>query len=264
MIDTHTHLYSRQYTGENEPDGAAAAVVRSVEAGVTPMVFAAVSLESYPRLLSLADRFPDDIYVSVGIHPSDVKDDWREELAEMLRLAEGKRLVAVGEVGLDLHYGDDNFPLQLEAFEYQLELAMDLGLPVIIHSRDALEPTLEILSRVKERHEGKLPPLVFHSFTGTPDDVTRIREVCDPMFGINGVVTFKNAGELPQAVCRIGLDRLLLETDSPYLAPVPFRGKRNESSMLPAIAQKCADLFELPLKEIESITDHNARAFFRI
>lgn len=267
MTDTHTHLYSRQYEGEG-----GAAVRRALEAGVGRMVLPGVSLESLPALLELASGFPDALDVAVGLHPSDVGEDWARELDSIMAMAdswvsetpEGKprRIAAIGEVGLDLHYGDSNFDWQREAFARQLELAWERNLPVVIHSRDALEPTLAILRDFKERHGGALPRLAFHSFTGTPDEVRRIREVCDPWFGINGVVTFKNSGQLPQSVAEIGLDRLLLETDSPYLAPVPNRGKRNESALLPAICRKTAEVLELPEREVEETTDRNASLFF--
>lgn len=259
MTDTHTHLYSLEGSGEGE-----AAVGRALEAGVSRMVFPGIDPESAPALLGLAARYPENIRIALGLHPTELGDDWQGRLADMQRMydASGLPVAAIGEVGIDLHWDASTLPAQMEASSRQLDMAVERGLPVIIHSRDALEETLEAIRGCASRHGGRLPRLVFHSFTGGPEDVRRIREVCDPWFGINGVVTYKNAPALREALPVIGLDRLLLETDSPYLAPVPHRGRRNESAYLTHILRTAADSLGLPEEVVEEATDRNAAALF--
>lgn len=258
MTDTHCHLYDQAFGEENGE-----AVERALQAGVGKLVFPAIDLSTLPAMLGLASRFPGKVYVAKGLHPTELKEDWREELQEILRQGAGLPAVAVGEIGLDLHWEPETLPRQLEALKLQFELALAENLPVIFHSRDSHEETLGFLSRFREKHGGRLPRIVFHSFTGTPEQVRELRLHCDPMFGINGVVTFKNARELPESVREIGIDRILLETDSPYLAPVPMRGRRNESSYLPFIRDRIAVILGLSPDRVSEITDANARSFFR-
>lgn len=264
MIDTHTHLYMDSFS-KDEPDGCSAAVDRAVASGVELMVLPAVDRESASEVAVLHAVRPEHTRTAMGLHPTEVWEDWREELDDIVATLSPTSPVAIGEVGIDLYWDDSNLSLQKDAFIAQILLAEKMGLPVIIHCRDGVEVCCEcILSAKSQIPSGKLPPLVFHSFTGSPADVRRIREVCDPYFGINGVVTFKNAGSLPDAVKEIGIDRLLLETDSPYLAPVPKRGRRNESSYLTFINSKIAEILALSPSEIDCATTRNAKAFFRI
>lgn len=258
MIDTHTHLYSRKYEGDSE-----GAVSRALAAGVSHMVLPNCSIDGIGRVLDLHRRFPEQTSVAMGLHPTELSDHWEADMVEIERLLDGGGCVAVGEVGIDLYWDKSRLEDQRKAFYRQLLLALDHGLPVIIHCREALDDTLEVLRLVLSKR-GRLPGLVFHSFTGSSDDVRRIREVCDPMFGLNGVVTFKNSKPLQEAVPEIGLDRIMLETDSPYLAPVPHRGKRNESAYIGAVRDKVAGLLGVSSDEVERITDSNARAFFRL
>ena len=264
MIDTHTHLYMDSFS-KDEPDGCAAAVDRAVEAGVECMVLPSVDRESAAEVAALHARRPEHTRTAMGLHPTEVGEDWKEELEDIVATLSPTAPVAIGEVGIDLYWDDSNLSLQKEAFIAQLLLAEKMGLPVIIHCRDGVEECCECIEVARERSlSGKLTPLVFHSFTGSPDDVRRIRKVCDPYFGINGVVTFKNSGQLPEAVREIGLDRLLLETDSPYLAPVPKRGRRNESSYLQFINSRIAEILGIPPMETEEATTRNAKDLFRI
>ena len=264
MIDTHTHLYMDSFS-KDDPDGCTAAVDRAVEAGVELMVLPAVDRESAAEVAALHAIRPDRTRTAMGLHPTEVGEDWREELDDIVALLSPTSPVAIGEVGIDLYWDDSNLSLQKEAFIAQLLLAEELDLPVIIHCRDGIEVCCECIAKAKALSpSGKLPNLVFHSFTGSPGDVKRIREVCDPYFGINGVVTFKNAASLPDAVKEIGIDHLLLETDSPYLAPVPKRGRRNESSYLPFVNSKIAEILSLSPQEIDDATTRNAKKFFRI
>lgn len=264
MIDTHTHLYMDSFSKE-EPDGCLAAVDRAVEAGVELMVLPAVDRESAAEVAALYAGRPQHTRTAMGLHPTEVGEDWQEELADIIATLSPSAPVAIGEVGIDLYWDDSNLHLQKEAFIAQLLLAVEKGLPVIIHCRDGVEVCCECIEAAKAKLSGgNLTPLVFHSFTGSPEDVRRIRMVCDPYFGINGVVTFKNSGSLPEAVREIGIDRLLLETDSPYLAPVPKRGRRNESSFLSFINIRIAEILGISPDEVDSATTRNAKAFFRI
>lgn len=253
MTDTHTHLYMDAYAGEKED-----VVRRAIEAGVTQMIFPGVSPESHNDMMELHRLFPQHTRVALGLHPTELGDDWCRKLDDMEQLLDGDTFCAIGEIGIDLHWNADNVEDQKEAFARQIEWAQRYSLPVIIHCRDGVKETLEVLKKVK----GPLPHLIFHSFTSGPDDVKLIREVCDPWFGINGVVTFKNAKPLREALPLIRIDRIVLETDAPYLAPAPYRGQRNESSYIPLILNQVAETLGLSIDEVERITDLNAKKVF--
>ena len=264
MIDTHTHLYMDTFAAD-DTDGCAHAVDRAVEAGVEMMILPSVDRESAIEAARLHSARPGHVRTAMGLHPTEVGPDWQEELADIIRTLEPTSPVAIGEVGIDLYWDQSNLNLQKAAFTAQMIIAAERGLPVIIHCREGLEECLECISRAKASIGNRpMPTLIFHSFTGSPADVRRIREVCDPYFGINGVVTFKNSGELPEAVKEIGAGRLLLETDSPYLSPVPKRGRRNESSHLPYINDKIAEILGLSPEETERTTTLNANLIFSI
>ena len=252
MTDTHTHIYMEEFS-----DGGADALRRALSAGVSHMVFPNVDSASVAPMLSLHERFPDCTSVALGLHPTEVGDDWEEVVADMELSLQDGGFAAVGEVGIDLYWDKSHRDQQLKAFAKQLRMADSLRLPVIIHCREALDETLAVIEEVKP-----CVRLIFHSFTGSPEDVRKIRRVCDPMFGVNGVVTFKNAQPLRDALPEITLDRILLETDSPYLAPVPHRGKRNESSYLPAICAKVAETLGVTVEEVDRATSGNAKEVF--
>ena len=254
MTDTHTHLY---YTAYGE--GYEEAIERAVASGVSRMILPGIDLPSIEAMNECHRKYPDATLLALGLHPTDVKENWGEIINEMEAHLNSGKYVAVGEVGIDLHWDPSTLPLQKEAFARQLKIADRLGLPVIIHSRDALEETLEVILRVNPA-----VPLIFHSFTGSFVDVKRIREVCDAYFGINGVVTYKSAGNLREALPEIGLSRILLETDSPYLSPVPHRGEKNESAYLINIRDKVAEVLGVRHSVVEVETDNNARKLFKL
>ncbi|MBD5291070.1 MAG: TatD family hydrolase [Bacteroides sp.] len=252
MTDTHTHLYMEDYAGEERD-----VVERALRAGVSLMVLPGVNMDSIGPILRMHEAFPEVTVPALGLHPTDVDANWSEILDRMEALLADGVWKAIGEVGIDLYHDSTYRAEQKEAFRRQIEWAVERDLPLIIHCREGLDDCLEVLASF----EGRLPRMVFHSFTGNVADVRRIRRVCDPWFGINGVVTFKNAPLLREALPEIGLERILLETDAPWLAPVPNRGKRNESSYIPAIAACVASTLDLPLDEVEQVTDANARRF---
>lgn len=254
MIDTHTHPYLEEFS-----DGGADAVRRALAAGVSHMVLPNVDEGSIAPMMALHEKFPGHTSVALGLHPTELGENWEKTVDSMeARLSEGG-FVAVGEVGIDLYWDKSRREDQIKAFKRQLRIADSLRLPVIIHCRDGLDETISAIDDIRPSVR-----LIFHSFTGSPDDVRKIREVCDPMFGINGVVTFKNANPLREALQEIGTDRLLLETDAPYLAPVPFRGKRNEPAYIMSTLHKVAETLGTSPASIETATDNNAKETFRL
>lgn len=254
MIDTHTHIYFPEYGGNPSQ-----LMDRCVNAGVKKFILPNVDESSLPYVKAFHASFPKNTYMAVGLHPTEVNEDWERVLDIVENELESKDYVAVGEVGIDLYWDKTKFKLQKKVFEKQLQLAQKFKLPVIIHSRDAFEETMESIEKIKPD-----VPLIFHSFTGNVDDVKRIRKGCDAFFGINGVITYKNAQELREALKEIGIDKIVLETDSPYLTPVPHRGKRNESSFLSFIRDKIAETLNLTPQEVELTTDRNATSIFKI
>lgn len=255
LTDTHTHIYMPDEFAAD--GGPRAAVLRAMEAGVGRMILPCVDASSLEPMRTLAAQFPDNIRMAIGLHPTEVPADWRPIVDAMLHELDTNpgRYIAIGEVGMDLYWDKTMRREQMDAFEYQARAAAERSLPVIIHCREALDETLEVLQAVPQ------VKAVFHSFGGTPDDVERIRRRFDPWFGINGIVTFKNS-RLHESLPAIGLDRLLLETDAPYLAPVPRRGRRNESAYLVHTAAFVAEKFGITTDRIAEITNNNADKCF--
>lgn len=254
FIDTHTHLYLDEFSPDN-----GTVVQRAIAAGVEKMVFPNVDLSTIGPMMDLARRHPGNISMAMGLHPTEIKETWEDDLARVISYFSkypGK-FIAVGEIGIDL-YWDKSFKFeQMAALQRQFEVAYELGLPAIIHCRDGLAEVLGVLDR------GVVPTGVFHSFGGTVEDVIEIRKRGDFYFGINGIVTFKNS-RLKDVLPQIGLDRILLETDAPYLAPVPHRGKRNESAYLVHTAAFVAEALGVTIEEVAIATSYNATALFGI
>lgn len=253
MTDTHTHIYMP----DAFPDGGVEAARRAIGAGVTRMVFPCVDMDSLAAMRDLHDKFHDNTRLALGLHPTELGDNWQQKLDEMESMLPGD-FAAIGEVGIDLYHDASQREEQRMAFARQLQWASKYNLPVIIHCREGLDDTLDII----RSHPGQLPTLIFHSFTGEADDVKRIRDVCDPWFGINGVVTFKNAPKLREALPEIGLNRILLETDAPWLSPAPKRGQQNESSRIPYIRDCIAGVLGVSPDEVETVTDASAAKIF--
>lgn len=256
FIDTHTHLYLPSF--ETEEENSSDVVARAIASGVDRLIFPNVDKTTVSPMHELADRFPDNIFVAMGLHPTEIGEDWEEVLSEIeSHFGSNRRYVAVGEIGIDLYWDKTFADQQMQAFDRQIAKAVDLNLPVIIHSREGLDQTLEVLQGYRDVRA------VFHSFGGTEKDVDAIRRVGDFYFGINGIVTFKNSG-LKATLPAIGLERILLETDAPYLAPVPHRGKRNESSYIPLIGATVADALSTDTETVAEATTANAESLFGI
>jgi TatD DNase family protein len=256
LIDTHTHIY----LSEDFPD-AEAVYQRAIDAGVCHMVLPNVDLHTIDDMLKMHARHPDTTSVAIGLHPTEINDNYRADLDAVLNQLDSSgdaNVVAIGEIGIDLYWDKTYRAEQRDAFATQCRVAVERNLPVIIHCREGLDDTLDVLSAME-----KAPRGVFHSFGGTCEDVDRIRAVGDFYFGINGIVTFKNS-KLRDVLHYIGIDRLLLETDSPYLAPVPYRGKRNESAYVAYVADTVAKALGVDLAEVADRTSANAANLFRI
>ncbi len=255
FVDTHTHFYDEWLLPDAEE-----AIQRALEAGVGKMIQADVDSHERPAMWEIGKRDPGVLFQMAGLYPGSVTaENWKEELALAEETATSHKIVAIGEIGLDYHEGKDFVREQKEVLRLQFELATRLNLPVNIHLRDAWEDFFEVLSDCKHLHlRGNL-----HCFTASYEIYERANRWADFSVGIGGVVTFRNAS-LPKTLERIPVEKILLETDAPYLAPVPFRGRRNESAYLPLIAAKVAEVKGLPVQEIETITTHNAETLFGI
>lgn len=253
FIDTHSHLYDEAFSSEEDD-----AVVRAVEAGVTRIIFPDIDSQSRGNMFEFADRHPDVIYPCLGLHPTSVGKDWQEELSKIEPYL-ARKIFAIGEIGMDCYWSREFISEQEEVMRIQLEIASKTDLPVIIHSRESTELIIKILKDCK--HLGLRG--VFHAFSGSLETFRELQRLGDWYIGIGGVLTYRKAS-IAETVRHIPLDRILLETDSPYLTPVPFRGKRNESSYIPHIAGKLAELTETDIAAIAESTTSNARKLFRI
>ncbi len=253
FIDTHTHLSDEAFAGEED-----AAVERAVAAGVVQMIQADTCRAEREASYALCERHPGVVFPMLGLYPGHVDEHWRDEIDAMLPYRE-KGPVAIGEIGLDYHYSADTADLQKEALKLQFELARDWDLPVNIHLRDATEDFFAVMEECRGMHlRGNL-----HAFSASAEVFERMQRYGEWYVGIGGVLTFKKA-HIANDILRIPLDRILLETDAPYLAPTPLRGTRNESANVPLIAAKLAELKGLTIEEVAEATTRNARKLFAI
>lgn len=253
MIDTHTHLYSEEFDNDR-----AAVIARAKAAGVTHCFIPAIDSIYTGRMFALKNDYPDYVFLMNGLHPCNVKENYKEELAHVENLMPTHPFCAIGEIGIDLYWDKTFLKEQQEAFAWQIQLAKKHKLPIVIHCREAFEEVFEVL----ESEKGDDLFGIFHCFTGTEEQAHRAIGY-GLHLGIGGVVTFKN-GKLDQFLKNIDLQHLVLETDSPYLAPVPYRGKRNESAYIVQVMQKLSDIYALPESEIERITNANATKIFQL
>lgn len=257
LIDTHTHLYLPEFS-EGGDNGPVHAVDRALEAGIGKMILPNVDLTTVEPMKKLHAARESVTAMAMGFHPTEVDEGWRESFSHIEDVAgDWSDFVAVGEIGIDLYWDKTFEQQQMQALEQQMQWAVERHLPVIIHCREGLPQTLEVLQGFPSARG------VMHSFGGTAKDVDAVRKVVDFYFGINGIVTFKNS-RLRDTLPAIGLDRLLLETDSPYLAPVPHRGKRNESAYMIHTAAHIAQALDMTPERVADVTTENAVALFNI
>jgi len=253
FTDTHTHLYYEQ-----DLEKQSQLMERCFENDVNRLFLPNVDLKSIAMIDDLVNKYPENCFAMAGLHPCDVKEDYLAVMDEIYNSIPNRKIYAIGEIGIDLYWDKTTLAIQQDAFRKQIAWAKDLGLPIVIHCREAFEEVFEVLE--SERNE-KLRG-IFHCFTG---NVEQARQAIDLNFylGIGGVVTYKKAG-LDLVLSEISLPNLVLETDSPYLAPVPFRGKPNESSYLIYIAEKLADIYGVSIEEIANITTENSKKIFGV
>ncbi len=253
FTDTHAHLYDEAFTSEEDE-----AVRRAAEAGVTKIIFPDIDSQTRDAMFSLADRHQGVVFPCLGLHPTSVGADWQKEMQELERYMD-RRIWAIGEIGMDCYWSKEFVEEQKEVLRIQLELADRLDLPVIIHSRDSTELIMNV---IKDCRHLSLRG-VFHAYSGSAETFRELQRLGDWYIGIGGVLTYKKAS-IAEAVKQIPLERILLETDSPYLTPVPFRGRRNESGYIPHIAAKLAELTGKAIGEIAAQTTENASKLFGI
>lgn len=252
MIDTHSHIYSEDFDADRTE-----VIHRALQAGVTRIIMPNVDSGSLPGMLETERMFPDVCLAAIGLHPTSVKENYRDELALVKSELERRKYMAIGEIGIDLYWDKTFYTEQVFALQTQVQWALDSNLPVIIHVRDSHKETIEALQPFKNKGLRG----VFHCFTGSSKEAEEIAELGDFMLGIGGVVTFKNSG-LAGNLKDIPLTKLVLETDTPYLAPVPFRGKRNEPAYTALVRDKLAEVYQVSAEEIDEITTRNAEKLF--
>ncbi len=254
MIDTHSHIYSEDFDTDRSES-----IQRAKEVGVEHIILPNCDSGTLPHMLALEAEYPGYCHAAIGLHPTSVKENYREELAMLKSELERRKWIAVGEIGIDLYWDKTFLEEQIIAFQQQIEWALAYNLPVIIHVRDSFRETMEALTQYKNLGlKG-----VFHSFTGSLENAHEIIDFGGFLLGINGIVTFKNSG-LAEVVRQIDLKYILLETDSPYLTPVPHRGKRNETAYTLLIANKLAETYNCSLQQIDDQTTRNAKSLFAI
>ncbi|MDF2931412.1 MAG: TatD family deoxyribonuclease [Chryseobacterium sp.] len=252
MIDTHTHLYSEEFDEDRKE-----AIQRALYKGITEFYLPAIDSGSHEKMLQLESDYPGQIFSMMGLHPCYVKpESWENELEIVKKYLDERSFPAIGEIGIDLYWDKSTLDIQVKAFEQQIDWAIEKDLPIVIHTRESFDETFEVLERKKH------PKLrgIFHCFSGNLEQANHAIDL-NFILGIGGVVTFKN-GKIDQFLNEIPLNKIVLETDSPYLAPVPFRGKRNESSYLDLVAGKLVNIYNKDFSEIDRITTENARKLF--
>lgn len=253
FTDTHAHLYDEAFADEED-----LAIARSVEAGVTRIIFPDIDSQTREHMFRIADRHEGTVFPCLGLHPTSIDGTWEKEMGKLHECL-SKRIWAIGEIGMDCYWSKEFIREQEAAFRMQLELADRLSLPVIIHSRESTELIINILKDLRHLNLRG----VFHAFSGSAETFRELQKLGDWYIGIGGVLTYKKAS-IAETVKQIPLERILLETDSPYLTPVPYRGKRNESSYIPIIASRLSEQTGHPLEEIAAITTDNAHKLFGI
>lgn len=253
LTDTHAHLYSEAFDEDRIE-----MMERAIKTGVERIFLPAIDASYTSSMLALQEEYPNNIFVMTGLHPTHVKGNYTEELAHVEKMLSKHKYVAIGEIGIDLYWDKTHIKEQKDAFKRQIQLAKKHQLPIVIHCRDAFDEVFEVLET--EKSEDLFG--VFHCFTGTYEQALRAISF-NMKLGIGGVVTFKN-GKVDQFINQIAIKHIVLETDAPYLAPKPYRGKRNETSYIIRVAEKLAELYHLPVEKIAEITTENSKEVFGV
>jgi TatD DNase family protein len=253
LTDTHTHLYSEKFDEDRLE-----MMNRAKKAGISRFFVPAIDASYTNRMLQLEKDFPKDVFLMMGVHPTSIKENFKEELAHVKEMLSKRSFVAIGEIGIDLYWDKTFLKEQQEAFITQIRWAKQYNLPIVIHCRDAFDEIFEILDKEK----GTDLRGIFHCFTGNMEQAKQAIGY-NMKLGIGGVVTFKN-GKIDTFLQEIPLENIVLETDAPYLAPTPYRGKRNESAYVTLIAQKLADIYQIDIETVANITTQNSKAVFGI
>jgi TatD DNase family protein len=253
FTDTHSHIYSEEFV-----DDRTSMIQRAFDAGVQRIFVPSIDSSYTSKMYELEQQYPENVFLMMGLHPCYVKENYEEELDFVTQELAKRKFAAIGEIGIDLFWDKSTLEIQKTAFRYQIQLAKKHQLPINIHCREAFDEIFEILESEKSDELFG----IFHCFTGTYEQALQAIS-CNMKLGIGGVATFKN-GKIDQFLNQIPLEHIVLETDAPYLAPVPYRGKRNESSYVVLVAQKLAELYQQPLEEIARITTANSKAIFKL
>jgi len=253
ITDTHAHLYSEQFDEDRD-----AMMQRALDAGVSRLFVPAIDMDSYDSMICLEKSFPNNAFLMLGLHPTYVKENYQEELDFIAKKLAERSFYGIGEIGIDLYWDTTFLKQQQDAFRTQIQLAKKYKLPVIIHCRDAFDEIFEVL----ESEKGDDLYGIFHCFTGTLEQANRAISY-NLKLGIGGVATFKN-GKIDKFLNEIPLENIVLETDAPYLAPTPYRGKRNESSYIVKVVEKLADIYQATAEEIAEVTTQNSKDIFGI
>lgn len=255
FIETHAHLYSEKFDDDRD-----AMIQRALEVGIEKFFLPAIDSSYAERMYRLAEKYPKQMYLMAGLHPVSVGEvpDYHRELEFVEKQLKEKKIYAIGEIGVDLHWFPETLKQQQEAFKWQIQLAKSHDLPIVIHCRDAFEEVFEVL----EGEQDDNLTGIFHCFTGSYEQALCAIDM-GMKLGIGGIATFKN-GKIDQYLSKIDLKHLVLETDAPYLAPTPYRGKRNESSYLIKVAEKLASIYQVGLDEIARRTTQNAASIFKL
>lgn len=253
LTDTHTHLYSNEFDHDRNE-----MIQRAIDVGVSRFFIPAIDSTFTQAMYDLEKTYPEHVFLMIGLHPTHVKDDYIFELQHVEEELAKRKFFAIGEIGIDLYWDKTHLEEQKKAFRTQIQLAKQYQLPIVIHCREAFDEIFEVLE------EEKSPTLfgIFHCFSGNYEQALQAISY-NMKLGIGGVVTFKN-GKIDQFLNQVDLKHIVLETDSPYLAPVPFRGKRNESSYLINVVSKLSEIYNVPQEEIARVTTENSKLIFGI
>ncbi|WP_298533119.1 TatD family hydrolase [uncultured Algibacter sp.] len=253
ITDTHTHLYSEAFEEDRE-----VMIKRALDEGVSRFFIPAIDSTYTQSMLELEKSYPNNMFLMMGLHPTHVKENYLEELAHVEEMLNTHKFYAVGEIGIDLYWDKSTIEIQKKAFKYQIQLAKKLQLPIVIHCREAFDEIFEVL----EGEKGEDLYGIFHCFTGNLEQAHKAISY-NMKLGIGGVATFKN-GKIDQFLCQIDLKHIVLETDSPYLAPVPYRGKRNESLYILKVLDKLSELYDQSVESIAEVTTQNSKDVFKV